>query len=182
MSKVTKKQLQYDVEALVDEVEHWQEVAAEAKGKLWEVITENDRLTLTYEPYRPPGDEHEGLQFYDILEENDELTRGILDKMEVIAEQDQRIAEFVRDNLELRNQVWELQRTLQVNPEIKAKKEYKPKIKNERWWNFSIELWPGAWGLSYYRYQWRKYGGTSREGNFQIGPFGFSWNREPKRA
>lgn len=174
MSKVTKKQLQYDVEALEDHIEHLEEVIADSKAKHWELIQENDRLTLTYEPYRPPGDEYEGLQFYDILEENDELTRGILDKMEVIKEQDQRIAE-------LRNQIYALQRTLQVNSDVVKAAAKKPRVKYDRWWNLSFELWPGAWGLNYYRFQGKKYNSNSREGQAQIGPFGFSWNREPKR-
>lgn len=69
----------------------------------------------------------------------------------------------------------------QKAPEIPTTKKYKPLIKNDRWWSVQIELWPGAWTLHYYRYDWRKHDGTAREGQINLGPFGFSWFREPKK-
>lgn len=73
--------------------------------------------------------------------------------------------------------------------ELITQKTLKPAIKvrrllcrYDRWWSFSVELWPGAWDLNYYRFDWRKHISTSREGQVQVGPFGFSWNRELKRA
>lgn len=133
MSKKDEKilELSYTIEALEDEVEHWQEVAAEAKAEAQEEKIEYQKLV---------------------------------------------------------NYNWELKRMIQVNSDIikEATGPRKPFFKNERWWNISFELWPGAWGLNYYRYDWQRairngHPATSREGNFQIGPFGFSWNREPKR-
>lgn len=171
MSKKDEKilEFQYTIEALEDELQDHEKEIEDTKAKLWDVIQENDRLTLTYEPYRPPGDEHEGLDFYELIEENDNLTQNILNKIAVIKELEERI--------------YILERTVQVNkaPRIPASDPKKPRIKNERWWNFSVELWPGAWGLNYYRFNWQKHGSVSREGSIQVGPFGFSWNREPKR-
>lgn len=173
--KLTNKELRdllseqgYTIEALEDEIEEIRQDNIERRAKLWEVIQENDRLTLTYEPYRPPGDEHEGLEFYGLIEENEEL-RLELNKM---AEKNYQLAS-------------DLQQAQTAVTEKKAVKEPKKRIKNDRWWNFSVELWPGAWGLNYYRFNWknamsRGYPGTSREGQIQVGPFGFSWNREPK--
>src|SRR5688572_2364603 len=60
---------------------------------------------------------------------------------------------------------------------VKAQTEYldepKPARKRyDRFWNFSIELWPPAWGLSSYRFDWKRSGSDSREGSYQLGPFG----------
>lgn len=66
-------EFQYTIEALENEIETLEETARLDHERLWSIIQENDRLTLTYEPYRPPGDEHEGVQFYDLVEENEEL-------------------------------------------------------------------------------------------------------------
>lgn len=54
-------------------------------------------------------------------------------------------------------------------------------LKYDRYWKFSIELWPPSWGLSSYRFDWRRFNSESREGSYQLGPFGFSWNRDLKR-
>lgn len=92
MSKKNKEkivELQYSIEALEDEVSYLVEQLAQEHSKLWEVIQENDRLTITYEPYRPPGDEYEGLGFYELIEENDSLTKKLLDKIKVIEELDE---------------------------------------------------------------------------------------------
>lgn len=66
-------------------------------------------------------------------------------------------------------------------PQIPVAKP-KPLIKNDRSWTFSFEIWPGAWNLYYYRFNWRKHNGTVREGQINLGPIGFSWYREPKRG
>lgn len=71
---------------------------------------------------------------------------------------------------------------VQQAPQIPTTKKYKPLFKNDRWWSVQIELWPGAWNLHYYRYNWRKHNGRAREGQINFGPFGFSWFREPKRV
>lgn len=180
MSKETKKdkivELGYTIEALEDEIEYLKGEHATNRARIWELIEHNDRLTLTYEPYRPPGDEDENTSYYDLKEENDMLTQKVLDKMALTDELDGRISKLVTENYELR-------RTIQANNDIvyKATKKTKSRVKNDRWWNFNIELWPGAWGLNYYRYDWKKYNADTREGQMQIGPLGFSWNREPKR-
>lgn len=153
----SKNEMKYQIEALEDEIEDLKSEVAEEHSKLWEIIQENDRLTLAYEPYRPPGDENEGVNFYDLIEENKELRAEVAGL---------KIQLYLKDNL----------------PDAPVEPIKKSRIKNDRWWNFSIELWPGAWGLNYYRYDWKKYKSSSREGQMQIGPFGLSWNKEPKRA
>jgi len=162
--------LQYDLEALNDEVEHLSEVIASKQARIVELIRENDRLTLAYEPYRPPGDEWEGVNFYDLVEENEALTQKVLDKMQIIEELDTELYQLKRSLVELKKA-----------PEIPVAPK-RPLIKYDRFWNVSFELWPGSWGLSYYRYQHERHGSQSREGSIYVGPFGFSWNREPKRV
>ena len=158
--KLSNKQLRellttqsYNIEALEDEIEYLKEEHATNKARIWELICENDKLTMKYRPYRPPGDEDEDIDYYDLKDENTNLRA---------------------ENLGLSLKLY---RPAEKAPEVPVKK----KVKNDRWWNFSVELWPGAWGLNYYRYNWKKYGANTREGQMQIGPFGFSWNREPKR-
>lgn len=169
--KLKEKNLEqsYTIEALQDEIEFLQQDNADRRAKLWEVVCENDRLTMRYEPYRPPGDEHEEFDFYELIEENESLSQNILNKMKVIDEK----------NIEMANLNYKIRQLEKAAVEMNPANTIR--IKNDRWWNFSVELWPGAWGLNYYRYDWKKYGATSREGQMQIGPFGFSWNREPKR-
>lgn len=79
MSKKDEKilELQYSVEALENEIESLEEDARINHEKLWTIIQENDRLTMTYEPYRPPGDEHEGLDFYELIDENKDLKKEV---------------------------------------------------------------------------------------------------------
>lgn len=59
----------YQTEALEDEIDNLEEELSITKEKLWEIIQENDRLTLTYEPYSPPGHEDENIGYYDQKEE-----------------------------------------------------------------------------------------------------------------
>lgn len=177
-------ELGYSIEALENEIQNLEERLQDKHEKMWEIIQHNDRLTLTYEPYRPPGDKHEDVTFYGLIEENDSLVEKVLEKMEIIREQDENIERLYGSLAIYQDRVAQLERSLVEMKTVEKAPRIpfsKPRIKNERWWNFSVELWPGAWGLNYYRYNWKKYEGTSREGNFQIGPFGFSWNREPKR-
>ena len=155
----SKKEYTYQIEALEEEIKDLKSEIVENHTKLWDIIQENDRLTMTYEPYRPPGDEDEGVNFYDLIEENKELRAEVAGL---------KIKLYLDDQLP-------------IKPFKDEKLKKKERIKNDRWWNFSIELWPGAWGLNYYRYNWKKSGSQSREGQMQIGPFGLSWNREPKR-
>ncbi len=160
-----KKELEYQIEALQDQVEDLEQQLQDQHAKLWSIIQENDRLTLKYEPYRPEGDEHENLDFYGLVEDNKKLK----DLVKRLQEKNNRL---VSELIDVRKAI----------TETKVAKEHKPLIKYTRWWNANIELWPGAWDLNYYRYKWEKYGSDSREGSLQFGPFGFSWNREPKKA
>jgi predicted nuclease with TOPRIM domain len=130
------------------------------------------------QPNLPPCDEPENLTFYDLIEENDNLTQNVLDKMEVIKEVEAENKRLLENNRRLISELIDVRKAV---TEMKIAKEYKPLIKYDRWWNASFEFWPGAWGLSYYRYKWEKYGSDSREGSIQLGPVGFSWNREPKK-
>lgn len=66
-------ELGYSIEALEDEIEHLHEVISSKHTRVVELIGENDRLTMTYEPYRPPGDEDENISYYDLKEENEHL-------------------------------------------------------------------------------------------------------------
>lgn len=111
-------------------------------------------------------------------------------KDEIIHEQDKEI-QFLNErilslsyNLDVLNRQYNTA-ILSRTPTTEAPKPRKRLIKNYRWWNFSVELWPGAWDLSYYRYDWKRaqangHPGLAREGNIHVGPFAFSWNREPK--
>lgn len=157
-------ELQYNVEALENEIESLEEDARINHEKLWTVIQENDRLTLRYEPFRPPGDPTEEYDFYELVDENKALEK------EVKYEKDKN-NRLTAELIDVRKAVAEM-KIVQEEP--------RRLIKNDRYWNFSFELWPGAWGLNYYRYDWRKYGARSREGSIQLGPIGFSWNRDPK--
>ena len=154
----------YSIEVLEDEISDLEEQLSETKTKLWEIIQENDRLTLTYEPYRPTGDENEGVNFYDLFDENKELKATVRQLEQEVVNLNYKLRQVEKSMVEMKP----------------AGKQ--PRIKYDRWWNASFELWPGAWNCSYYRYQAKKHGSKSREGQVQVGPFGFSWNREPKRG
>lgn len=116
--------LKYSLEALEDELEYHVDTIVEKnqeierltsavkdsdaliikkQARIVELIHENDRLTMAYEPYRPPGDEDEGLTFYGLKDENDSLMQNVLDKIEVINELDREI----RD---LKTQIYTLQK------------------------------------------------------------------------
>lgn len=113
-------------------------------------------------------------------------TKALLEDELQIAQRDieflnKRINELLDRDADLVNVINELKAKQQA-PEISTVK--KNRRKYYRFWNFSVELWPGAWGvLNYYRFDWQKHQPTSgvREGSLQVGPFGFSWFREPKR-
>ena len=119
----------YSIEALEDEIENLEEINRNQHEKLWEVIQENDRLTITYEPYRPPGDEHEDLDFYSLVEENDELTHKILDKIEIINEQDEELRDLRNALIELRHK---------KDPQIPFPK----KVKHKKGGVVSLDIWP----------------------------------------
>lgn len=63
----------YTIEALEDEIEDLKEERAENKARIWELICQNDALTMKYCPYRPPGDEDENIDYYDLKDENKAL-------------------------------------------------------------------------------------------------------------
>lgn len=115
----------YTIEALGDEIEHMKGEVAEKHAKLWEVIQENDRLTMTYEPYRPEGDEDHGKDFYELIEENKDLHSNI-----------KRIA---TDNLELR---------LELSRQQSKKKKYK------KCGTVSLDFWPIKDWFRFSHYKW----------------------------
>lgn len=131
---------------------------AKAQERIVELIHENDRLTLAYEPYRPPGDEDEELTFYGLKEENDSFMHNILDKIAVIQEQDSEIRE-------LHNQIHYLQRTLQVNtPEPK-------KIRKTHAGVLSFDFWPASDWFRFNLYRWN----PGKAFQLTIGPVRFDW-------
>jgi regulator of replication initiation timing len=98
--KLRKKELRelmteqsYTIEAFENEIEDLEEVIKVTKAKLWEVIQENDRLTMRYEPYRPPGDQHEDYDFYELIEENKSLKK----KIRLLSEQNTQLLTELRD-------------------------------------------------------------------------------------
>lgn len=105
------KEQSYMIEAQNDEIAYLKGEVAEKHEKLWAVIQKNDRLTMTYEPYRPPGDEYEGLTFYELIEENNSLTKNILDKIDVIKELDEELRKLGAEVRGLK-----LQLLIQKNP------------------------------------------------------------------
>jgi hypothetical protein len=66
-------ELSYTIEALKDEVDYWKEQHDLKQSRISQLIQENDRLTLTYEPYRPSGDEDANISYYDLKKENKRL-------------------------------------------------------------------------------------------------------------
>lgn len=81
----------YTIEALEDEITNLEEIIASLKAKQWELVQENDRLTMRYEPYRPPGDENEGRDFYELIDE--------------VSEARSQISRLAQENYELRVQM-----------------------------------------------------------------------------
>lgn len=124
-SQEDSKSKSYTIEFLEEEISDLEDTLALTEAKLQNVITENDRLILRYEPYRPPGDENEGLDFYELIEENDSLIRNIANKIDVIRELDQEIVDlnnqiirFVEENRQQRIELSELKNAV---AEIKPK-------------------------------------------------------------
>lgn len=82
--KLTNKELRelllesnYSIEALEDEIEYFRGEIAGNNARIWELIQENDKLTMKYNPYRPPGDEDEDIDYYDLKEEIESLKEVI---------------------------------------------------------------------------------------------------------
>lgn len=111
----------------------------ELRERLWDLIKENDRLTLTYEPYIPEDSEDYGLDFYGLKEDNDVLTEKVANFMRIIKDQDE--------------QIWDLEAKL--NESKKSKKPKSPKYAGgisfdlwplSDWFRFSIDTWnPGRY-------------------------------------
>lgn len=128
----------YLIEALEDELEYHVEAIVEKNKeidkkhtRIVELVHENDRLTLTYEPYRPPGDENEGLGYYDLINENNTLVENVLDKIAVIRELDDEITD-------LKNQINTLQKLVITETLKKPDSEFQaPPTKKTR----SIRFW-----------------------------------------
>lgn len=73
----TINELEYALEAAEDEISLLQEETSAQKKRIWELIKENDRLTLAYEPYHPPGHENENVSYYELIEENKSLKAAL---------------------------------------------------------------------------------------------------------
>ncbi len=156
-----KKELKYRIEALEAEIEDLEESLRDEHQKLWEVIQENDRLTLTYEPYRPPGDEHENLDFYGLLEENDSLTENVLDKIEVIKELEDQMRQLTQENRRVYAELSDLKRAM---VEMKPKRYPKSGV-------ISFDFWPPRdwFRLSYH--SWK----PGMAAQLCIGPIRIDW-------
>lgn len=77
-------ELGYSIEALEDETEHLREIISQKHSRIVELIHENDRLTLTYEPYHPPGSELENTGYYELIDQIHHLEAKVLEyKFEV---------------------------------------------------------------------------------------------------
>lgn len=61
--------LLYTTEALDEEIEYLRDELRMKGDRVVELISEVDRLSLRYEPYRPEGDEDESKDFYELIEE-----------------------------------------------------------------------------------------------------------------
>lgn len=137
-------ELSYTIEALEDEVEYFKEVVGQKQSRISDLISENDRLTMTYEPYRPPGDDMESISYSDLNEENDSLTQNIMDKIHVIHEQEEEITR-------LWTMVKEFQAEAhQLDQMIKAQKTKRKNYAGV----LSFDFWPlGDWfRLNLYRW------------------------------
>ncbi len=77
--KITE--LSYSVGALEDEIEYLNETVAQKQGRIVELINENDRLTMAFDPYIPEDSEDYGLTFYGLKAENESLIEKIQEKM-----------------------------------------------------------------------------------------------------
>lgn len=71
------KDLQLEVSFLLEDLEEVENENEKKQARIVELLDEVDRLTGAYEPYRPEGDEDEGLTFYGLKEENEELNSQI---------------------------------------------------------------------------------------------------------
>lgn len=74
-----KESLTSTVEEMQGQIEELEDLVRSKHERIWELIQENDRLTMTYEPYRAPGDENENTGYYDLIEEVNELRNQILE-------------------------------------------------------------------------------------------------------
>jgi hypothetical protein len=119
--------LEYSVEALEDEVEYLRNTISEDHIRIVDLIRENDRLTLRYEPFRPPGDEHEGFDFYELIEENEALIA----------------------------KAWEYkQETIQMQQILDVERAKKVKVRNKYCGIVSFDFWPLSDWARFKIYPW----------------------------
>ena len=170
-----KKPLKEQIEALESEIEDLKEMARIKQERMWEIIQENDRLTLKYEPYRPPGDEHEETSFYDLIEENDTLTKNILDKIEVIKEVEKeneglhRTVETMRSqNVNLATELREVRKRI-----ISMQMAPKP-AKIKKYGGISFDFWPPR---DWFRFSYNKWH-PGMAAQLCIGPIRIDWQAE----
>lgn len=148
VSKKDEKILEqgYSIEALEDEVEELEEVIASKQARIVELIHENDRLTLAYEPYRPPGDENEDLGYYDLIDENNSLAQNVLDKIEVINELDQEIRQLQSTVRAFQSKINLLDQMLQVETNKNRRRKYAGCL--------SFDFWPISDWFRFKLYRW----------------------------
>lgn len=160
MSKKSKKdlkakilELSYDLEAADSEIDDLVEQIGDQSRRIYELITENDRLTITYEPFIPKDSPYYGREFFEILEENKELN----DK---VASLIYRLDNINRERNEFQLRVWELQKEMKERP-----KKYK---KNGV---ISLDFWPPR---DWFRFNYHKWD-PGKAAQICIGPLRIDW-------
>lgn len=165
-------ELQYNVEMLQDEVDHHEEMARINHERLWTIIQENDRLTLRYEPYRPPGHETEEYDFYELIDENKSLTQNVLDKVLVIKEVEDENKELKAKitSLEYRNQ--NLANDLrEIRQAVLEMKKETPKKRVKKFGVVSFDIWPPR---DWFRFNWTRWN-PGQAAQLCIGPLRIDW-------
>lgn len=145
MSKKDEKilELGYTVDALLNEIEDLVALVDQKQDRIVELIRENDRLTLTFEPYIPEDDEDHGLSFYGLKEDNDVLTKKVENFKGMIRKQDTRI--------------WTLEagiRSLETKPP-KVKKNRLKKLFSGYAGDIAIDWWPPSDWFRFSVSKWR---------------------------
>lgn len=165
MSKKNEKilELGFTIEALQHEITDLEERLTASDSRLWEIIKENDRLTLTYEPYRPPGDTYEGLEFFELVEENEALAQDLLDKDKSINGLENLANTLQMKNNKLASELYTLRREVE---KLQAKTKKYPKAGS-----VSFDFWPWRdwFRLSYSKWNPGKYA------QLCIGPLRIDW-------
>ena len=146
-------ELNWELEAANSEIDDLIEQIADQQRRIVELINENDRLTITYEPFIPEDDPDYGREFFEILEENKELNNRVTSLV-------YRLDNINRERNEFQLQLWDLQ---------KAVKEMKPKHK--KCGVISFDFWPLR---DWFRFNYHKWN-PGMAAQLCIGPFRIDW-------